>query len=271
MPPLSSAQKAAVANFVAITGASERTASKYLKSSAYKLNEAVDAYFQGGTGSSSAAANNKETQLNKLFDGLRNDKEDAKDTLGADSAMTYLQTIGVDMEDASLLAAMELVQAPSMGEIQRSGFVSGWKNAGVDATAPSQTLHFKNLVSSMKRDRDLFRKVYRYTFVVGKEPAQRALSLEMAIIFWDMLFKSPGYAWRGNATGINWLKEYKDFLEENWKRSVSRDMWNQTLEFAFKSMDDDTLTFYSEEGSWPGVIDEFVVWYKKKNAMEIDA
>ncbi|KAI1259118.1 DUF298-domain-containing protein [Xylariaceae sp. FL1019] len=271
MPPLSSAQKAAVANFVAITGATERTASKYLKSSAYKLNEAVDAYFQGGTGSSTAAANNKETQLNKAFDGLRNDKEDAKDTLGADSAMGYLQTIGVNMEDVSLLVAMELVQAPSMGEIQRSGFVTGWKDAGVDANTASQASHFKSLVSSMSRDRDLFRKVYRYTFVVGKESAQRALSLETAIVFWDMLFKRPGIVWQGKQARVDWLEEYKDFLEENWKRSVSRDMWNQTLEFAFKSMDDDTLTFYSEEGSWPGVIDEFVVWYKKKNAMEIDA
>lgn len=45
--------------------------------------------------------------------------------------MLYLQSIGVDLEGASLFLAMELVQAPTIGEITREGFVKGWKNAGV--------------------------------------------------------------------------------------------------------------------------------------------
>lgn len=48
-------------------------------------------------------------------------------------------------------------------------------------------------------------------------------------------------------------------------------MWNQTLEFAFKSIDDESLDFWSEDGAWPGVIDEFVAWYKRKSEMEVDA
>lgn len=58
------------------------------------------------------------------------EREDGKDTLGADSAMSYLQSIGVGLEDASLFLAVELLQAPSIGEIPRAGFVSGWKDAG---------------------------------------------------------------------------------------------------------------------------------------------
>ncbi|KAI1326669.1 DUF298-domain-containing protein [Xylariaceae sp. FL0255] len=272
MPPLSSAQKAAVASFVQITGASERTASKYLKNSSYKLNEAMDAFFTatGGSGGSASSVN-REASLNKLFDGFRNDKVDARDTLGADSALSYLQSVGVEMEDASLFLAVELLQAPTIGEIPRAGFVNGWKEAGVDAKAEAQTAHIKSLSRTMEKDRDLFRKVYRYTFVAGKESEQRALSLENSLLYWDMLFKKPGQAWVGSSTGIDWLSEYKAFLEDNWKRSVNRDMWNQTLEFAFKSMDDETLDFWSEDGAWPGVIDDFVAWYKRKTAMEVDA
>ncbi|KAI8948250.1 DUF298-domain-containing protein [Xylaria longipes] len=273
MPPQTSAQKAAIANFVAITGASDRTASRYLKNSSYKLNEAVDAYFQtnGGGSGAAAGAGNRDAQLNQLFDSLRNEQEDGKDSLGADSAMSYLQSIGVGLEDASLFLAVELLQAPSIGEIPRTGFVSGWKDAGVEVKPEAQAAHLKYLAGLMTKERDLFRKVYRYAFVAGKESDQRALSLEMALLYWDTLFKKPGQSWTGSSTRINWLNEWKTFLEENWKRSVNRDMWNQTLEFAFKSIDDESLGFWSEDGAWPGVIDEFVAWYKRKSEMEVDA
>ncbi|GAW22784.1 hypothetical protein ANO14919_123270 [Xylariales sp. No.14919] len=272
MPPQTSAQKAAVSNFVAITGASDRTATKYLKNVSYKLNEAIDAFFQAnGGGSGAAPGAHKDGQLNQLFDNLRNEQEDSKDTLGADSAMGYLQSIGVGLEDASLFLAVELLQAPSIGEIPRAGFVNGWKEAGIEVKTEAQAAHLKNLAGLMARERDLFRKVYRYAFVAGKEGEQRALSLDMALLYWDTLFKKPGQSWVGSSTKIDWLNEWKFFLQENWKRSVNRDMWNQTLEFAFKSIDDESLGFWSEDGAWPGVIDEFVAWYKRKCEMELDA
>ncbi|KAI1361590.1 DUF298-domain-containing protein [Xylaria arbuscula] len=273
MPSQTSAQKAAVSNFVSITGASERTATKYLRNVSYKLNEAVDAFFQsngGGSGATSGAAS-RESQLNQLFDGLRNEKEDSKDTLGAESAMGYLQSLGVGLEDASLFLVVELIQAPSIGEISRAGFVNGWKEAGVDVKMDAQAAYISQLTSSLARDRDLFRRVYRYAFVAGKEGDKRALTLDMAILYWDTLFRKPGPSWVGSSTGIDWMKEWKYFLEENWKRSVSRDMWNQTLEFVYKSIDDESLGFWSEDGAWPGVIDEFVQWYKRKSEMELDA
>ncbi|PNP38503.1 hypothetical protein TGAMA5MH_09584 [Trichoderma gamsii] len=44
MPPPSLAQqKILLAQFVSLTGVSERQATRYLKSTGYKLNEAVDA------------------------------------------------------------------------------------------------------------------------------------------------------------------------------------------------------------------------------------
>ncbi|KAH8158835.1 hypothetical protein CIB48_g9414 [Xylaria polymorpha] len=307
MPPQTSAQKAAIANFVAITGASDRTASRpedgridaclrpglVAPTCAVEWDELVIAVStpkiahgfcglrlgapsappltNGGGSGAAAGAGNRDTQLNQLFDNLRNEQEDAKNTLGADSAMSYLQSIGVGLEDASLFLAVELLQAPSIGEIPRAGFVSGWKDVGVEAKQEAQAAHLKYLAGLMTKERDLFRKVYRYAFVAGKEGDQRALSLEMALLYWDTLFKKPGQSWIGSTTRINWLNEWKTFLEENWKRSVNRDMWNQTLEFAFKSIDDESLDFWSEDGAWPGVIDEFVAWYKRKSEMEVDA
>ncbi|KAI1409514.1 DUF298-domain-containing protein [Hypoxylon sp. FL1857] len=268
--PLSSTQRSAVSSFVSITGTTEKVATRYLKNAGYKVNEAVDAYYQTIGGTSTPPS--KEPQLNKLFDSLRNEQEDAKDTLGADSSMAYLNAIGVDLEGASLFLAMELVQAPTIGEITRKGFVEGWKaQPGVDAKIESQKQYFKRLVDSLSKDRALFRRVYRYAFVVGREGEQKALSLDNAILYWEMLFKKPGQLWIGNAAGIDWLSEWITFLREKWTRSVNRDMWNQTFEFAVKSTEDESLSFWSEDGAWPGVIDQFVEWYRKKSMMDVDA
>jgi DCN1-like protein 1/2 len=34
--------------------------------------------------------------------------------------------------------------------------------------------------------------------------------------------------------------------------------------FATKTMEDETLSFWSEEQAWPGLIDDFVVWSREK-------
>ncbi|KAJ8128074.1 hypothetical protein O1611_g5563 [Lasiodiplodia mahajangana] len=151
-------------------------------------------------------------------------------------------------------------------------FGIGMFASSIEAKTEAQAAHLKYLAGLMTKERDLFRKVYRYAFVAGKEGDQRALSLELALLYWDTLFKKPGQSWIGSSRKTDWLNEWKCFLQENWKRSVNRDMWNQTLEFAFKSIDDDSLGFWSEDGAWPGVIDDFVAWYKRKSSeMEVDA
>lgn len=57
--------------------------------------------------------------------------EDPKDAIGVESSMAYLgNELGVSLEDASLFAALEMFQAPSIGEITRAGFIDGWKKSG---------------------------------------------------------------------------------------------------------------------------------------------
>jgi DCN1-like protein 1/2 len=104
--------------------------------------------------------------------------------------------------------------------------------------------------------------VYRYAFVVGKEGDQKALGLDMATTFWQTLFRAPGMEWKTRS--YDWLALWLDFLDAKWTRSVNRDMWNQTLEFALRTKKDETLSFWSEDGAWPSVIDAFVMWCKEE-------
>jgi DCN1-like protein 1/2 len=41
--------------------------------------------------------------------------------------MRYFESLGVNLEDASMLVPMEIIQAPTVGEISKEGFVNGWK------------------------------------------------------------------------------------------------------------------------------------------------
>lgn len=92
------------------------------------------------------------------------------------------------------------------------------------------------------------------------------------MVYWQMLFAEPGMAWETN--NRDWLELWKTFLQEKWTRSVNKDMWNMALEFALKSMDDESLSFWNENGAWPSVIDDFVAWCREKGigaeGMDVD-
>lgn len=43
-----------------------------------------------------------------------------------------------------------------------------------------------------------------------------------------------------------------------------------TLEFAVKSLSDESLSFWNEDGAWPSVIDDFVEWCREKGIGKAD-
>ena len=58
---------------------------------------------------------------------------------------------------------------------------------------------------------------------------------------------------------LDWWLEYMD---EKWNKAINRDLWRQTLRFARETMQDDSMSFWNEESSWPSVVDDFVEWVK---------
>lgn len=81
-------------------------------------------YYSGGGGSNISSAS--KTTLNKLFDKYRDNVTTEPDLIGVDGSMGYLEELGVDLAGMDCFAALEIIQAPSLGEITREGFVNGW-------------------------------------------------------------------------------------------------------------------------------------------------
>lgn len=139
-------------------------------------------------------------------------------------------------------------------------------------TIPKQKAYIASQISQLSSDMTLFKRVYKHTFICSKERGQKALPLENALVYWEILFSPPGRVWATDST--NWSSLWIEFLKAKWTKSVNKDMWNQTFEFYQKSMQDEALSFWSEDGAWPGVIDDFVAYVKHKRgnveSMETD-
>lgn len=52
--------------------------------------------------------------------------------VSVNGTMSYLTDLGVDLENASSLIPLEIIQAPSLGELTREGFIKGWKAVGYE-------------------------------------------------------------------------------------------------------------------------------------------
>jgi DCN1-like protein 1/2 len=182
-----------------------------------------------------------------------------------------------------MFVVLEIVQTEVFGTITRAGFVKGWarvmdeSQGKVTADWASQKRLVRSRINTVAKDPAYFKTLYDFAFQIGKEPPQKGLDMDYALMFWSVLFAPTMNSWQSAA--VNWLEAWQEYLTEKfyvervgkdgkkslvWTRTVTKDLWNQTRLFAAKTMEDETLSFWSEEQAWPGLIDEFVVWCREK-------
>lgn len=127
----------------------------------------------------------------------------------------------------------------------------------------------RKLASTDTSSKAQFKAIYKHSFILGRAEGQKAVQLDTATVFWRLLLSKPSLQWSTDKTP--WLDWWIEFLEAHWKKSVNKDMWDQTLTFAYKTLEDETLSWWSEDSAWPGVIDEFVEYVQKEKRGEGEA
>ena len=208
---------------------------------------------------SNTNSNPTRATLTKLFDKYRDDPKNEPDEINVEGTGRLLSDMGIGLEDISSLVFSELVSSPSLGKVTREGFVDGATDVSADSLPKLRNIVLQRR-SQLKSDRELFKNVYNHTFSLALQGNQKSLTPEMALEFWRLLFSPEGFEWRTARTP--WLDWWFEFQEEKWKRAVNKELWRQTLTFAQETMKDESLSFWSEESSWPSVIDDFVEWVK---------
>lgn len=127
MPTIyTSQQKALIAQFTSITNADKTAAGKSLKANNWNLTQAVNNYLTTLAPSTitTATKNNLTTLFNKYKDGPE------ADTMTVDGTMEYLEALDVGVEGVGSFVVQEVVASPTMGEIKKDGFISGWGPLG---------------------------------------------------------------------------------------------------------------------------------------------
>jgi len=205
--------------------------------------------------------------------------------------MKYLSDLGVKLDEAAVLTVLTELNAPTMGEFTREGFINGWSNhryllqpslppfsnpntpyPSISLTPPPSadtlpkqhqtTLSFRR---SLTTSPPFFRKTYKSTFPLARLPGAKVLPLDTAIDYWRLLFTAPSVAWSTPQTP--WLEWWIEYLETRWKKAISKDMWDQTGSFMAKTLEDEGMGWWSEDGAWPGVLDEFVGFVRERRGV----
>ena len=134
-------------------------------------------------------------------------------------------------------------------------------------TVSKQQSIISSLRENIATNSDHFRRVNRYTFQLARSGGQKGVALDAAIEYWRLLFSpSQGAAW--NSPTTPWLEWWIEFLQEHWKKTVNRDMWNMTYEFYKRTKEDESMSWWDEHGAWPGVLDDFVRYVNERREKE---
>ncbi|TDH68347.1 hypothetical protein CCR75_006740 [Bremia lactucae] len=167
-----------------------------------------------------------------------------------DGILALCDELGIDAQDPVMLALSCAMDAATMGVYTQTEFRRGmhrlYCNTIQDLRAALPVLR------TQLRNRAELATIYAFTFGFAKDPTQKSLSLDMAIELWDLLLCGH-FPWRRH-----WLQ----YVRENSRSVVSKDLWLQVLDFGQQIQPD--LKNYDENGAWPVLLDDFAAYMQER-------
>jgi DCN1-like protein 1/2 len=216
-----------------------------LKKHNWAVDAAVDDYFQNTGGSLAQKGTSKEmdTAFEKYKQiGIQEGGDEKKDAIQGDGLMAFFQDVGVDPEQVDALVFVWKLDCEEQYTISREE----WKEL---ANLKCENLQqVKNKFPQWKNelnDADNFKSFYLFVFDYAREKSARSIPVEMAVPYFKLVLASK----------YKHLNEWCDYLEKVNKKAVTKDTWQQFLDFIRNVKVD--LSDYDADQAWPVVIDEF--------------
>ncbi|GAA6017977.1 hypothetical protein JCM8202_006221 [Rhodotorula sphaerocarpa] len=237
-----SAKEGRIREFVEITGCSSSDATRLLKASNWRVNPALDAFFNDPRPApASKASAQQAAQLSKNLDALWQKYCDPSQPseIAMDGTMQYCEDLRVDPAEVVMLALAWFTKAPTMGRFAKRDWVEAWQAVGADSLEKQRQQ--VDALREQLQTAEVFRKVYIFAFDYAKQEGQKSLQFEIAQELWNLLIPlDPASSFPPEHLAL-WI----EFLSEKGGRAVSKDSWNLFLDFtrtidpAFRQYDED--------------------------------
>ncbi|CAJ0929235.1 unnamed protein product, partial [Mesorhabditis belari] len=190
-----------------------------------------------------------------LFKRYANKREDGlgPDRIGPWGVSELLSDLRLEATDRRVLILAWLMKAKTQCEFSTEEWNNGFKDLGVN-TIDELRGTLENWEKELENNRAKFRELYQFSFLYGKPERQRNMDCEIAITYWQILFKDRYVL----------LDKWESFLREKESKAITKDVWNLVFEFFEKI--NPNLSNYDDDGAWPTLLDNFVEHLRKERA-----
>jgi len=244
--PKSKTQSKVVAQFMSVTYQGNSVAERILKMHRYKLEPALEYYYNNQHKYPKSAEPTKASmnKLEKVFDKYAGNE---KDCTSAEGLQNFFKDIDVDLSHRWSLYIAFLLKSTQMSSITRKQFTEYFGSKRAFTISEIKKTCTKECRSIDKYDKS-FAEFYVWLFSHVKENEdKRSIPKDFAITLWSIVLPAEKYPL---------LPELSKFAKENKDvKAITLDTWTVVREFLGTCKD--PKTFYND-GAWPMLVDQYL-------------
>ncbi|KAK6205582.1 Cullin binding-domain-containing protein [Scheffersomyces amazonensis] len=274
--------------FVDTTQSTLLIAETYLKKFHNNIDEAVEQYYKDSEKDSEYDISKFDKKLLKLYQIYQDPSDYGK--INIEGTMKYLQDLGIEPEDLESLTLAYLLDSNKIGIFEQVNFLKFWSHYKINDIKKmysfikkihqqiiNQDITKVWLIKKNEEEEINFKDVYEYTFSGLLEgDNQNKLDYELSIDYWKLLIpvlinKHNQKFNKSIKDQINIrLNQWYEFLENDYKQSISRDKWNMFYLFVQDIIIPDpiNLSEYDEMAAWPTIMDEYILYLRDNELLK---
>lgn len=177
-----------VMQFVGLTGIDEKVATKALRRNSWRLELALDDFFQNRRMYLRDFKETPSVDRSQVKAMVEKYKDKDGDAIGPDGVQQLCDDLGVAPEDVQLLVLAWKGGALSMGVFSVDELTAALVSLGASNIDDLKT-KLKAATALALSSEESFKSLYHYTFDFGKEPTQKSMAVDYAVALWQLLLK----------------------------------------------------------------------------------